>query len=49
MYGGESFKGGTPSIARLIEEGDPPARRKIFTEIKLDYLNGNLQFGYLGI
>ena len=22
MYGGESFKGGTPSIARLIEEGD---------------------------
>ena len=30
MYGGESFKGGTPSIARLIEEGDLPCWQKDF-------------------
>ena len=44
MYEWESFKGGTPSIGRLIEERGSPVRRSIwyFTEITVNYLNGNL-------
>ena len=33
----ESFRGGTPSIAELIEEGGPPCSQKYWclTEIKI--------------